>query len=381
MLEQYATERELEYLKAIEEHGSQRKASAALGVSRTAVDNAMKRLKRRAALQGYAPDNDMVHPAPDSHIVKGTSTLYKDGVPALQWVKTDVKRDQLIQVMQETALALKEDLPKYGPVDPPNHGNSKLANLHIITDYHLGQLSWGEETGVADWDLDIAENLLYRWFASAIKQAPDAEVGILGQLGDMLHWDGLEAVTPTHGHLLDADTRYQKLVRCAIRALRSIINMMLKKYTRVHVIMATGNHDLSGAVWLREMFAEVYSNEPRVTVDTSPDVFYAYEWGKTALFFHHGHKRKPVNVAEVFAAKWRQLFGRTEHAYVHMGHMHHEHEIDTNLMTVRQHRTMAASDAHSSGLGHVSKRSADVTTYHKDYGQVARMTLTPEMVM
>ena len=51
-------------------------------------------------------------------------------------------------------------------------------NCYVITDYHLGALSWGEETG-ADWDLKIAEDTLVAWFSRAIEQSPAAETALL----------------------------------------------------------------------------------------------------------------------------------------------------------------------------------------------------------
>ena len=105
-------------------------------------------------------------------------------------------------------------------------------NCYVITDYHLGALSWGEETG-ADWDLKIAEDTLVAWFSRAIEQSPAAETALLAQISDFLHWDGFDPVTPAHRNLLDADTRFPKLVRVAIRVLRRVIRMLLAKHPKV----------------------------------------------------------------------------------------------------------------------------------------------------
>lgn len=380
-LDHCITEPERQAVSAWIEFNSLNKAADHLGKAYSTVQEQVKRVKDRAALKGYSPENDMTHTAPDTHVVRGTSTLYdQDGNPRLQWVKTNVKLDDQLAVVRATADALAESLQPYTPVAPPSSTMSNLANQYTITDYHMGQLSWGEETGSEDWDLSKSEELLYKWFSAAIKSSPDAEVGILAQIGDFLHTDGMAAVTPSHGHLLDADTRYQKLVRVAIRTIRRVIDMLLAKHEKVHVIMATGNHDLSGSVWLREMLAAVYEQEPRITIDTSPDVYYAYQHGKTGLFYHHGHKRGMGNVSEVFAAKWRKMFGETEHCYAHLGHRHHVDVKENNLMIVEQHRTIAAPDAHSATGGYMSGRSSTVITYHKEHGEVSRLTLSPDMV-
>jgi len=275
--------------------------------------------------------------------------------------------------------ALKDDIPRITPSVTPPAGLDSLLNCYVITDYHMGMLAWHEETG-ADWDLKIAEDLLIRWFAQAIQQSPQANTAVFAQLSDFLHFDGMDAVTPASKHLLDVDSRFAKLVRVAIRVLRQVIDMLLAKHQKVHIIMADANHDPVSQIWLREWFAVFYENEPRITVDRNPSPYNAYEFGQTALFFHHGHKRKVENVSEVFAALYREMFGRTKYAYAHMGHLHHLHVKENPLMIVEQHRTLAANDAYAARGGYLSGRDAKVITYHANKGEVSRLTINSDML-
>lgn len=361
-------------------HGlSAREVGEAVGVSERNVMGMCSRIKKRAAKQGYSPSHDMVHTVPDGYAVKGTSTLYKDGEPVIQWVKSNIDNERQMELMREAIEALTEEIKPELKVNKPKVKKSELANLYVITDYHAGMLAWHEETG-ADWDLQMAEDTLVKWFAQAIEQSPQADVGIFAQLGDFLHFDSLEAVTPASKHILDADTRFQKLVRTTIRVIRRVIRMLLEKYPKVHVKWCDANHDPASSAWMREFLIALYDNEPRIEVDNSADTYYCFEWGKTALFFHHGHKRKVANVDTVFAAKFREVFGRTEHAYAHMGHYHSIDIKETNLMIVNQHRTLAAPDAYASRGGWMSGREAQVITYHKEYGQVGSQTISYKMI-
>lgn len=333
-----------------------------------------------AARRGWAPDHQMVHPVAPGFQVKGTSTLYgEDGSVRGQWVKTTQDGEAQRLALEAAVAALAEGLPKEKARPAPKKVSGDLCNVYVLTDFHLGMLSWHEETG-ADWDTDIAEQMLVDWFSAAIAQAPQADTAVFAQLGDFLHFDGLEAVTPTSRHLLDADTRFTKLVRVAIRAVRRVIGMLLIRHRHVHVLMAEGNHDMASSVWLRELLASSLENEPRVSVDRSPDPYYCVEWGKTALFFHHGHKRKMGDIDTVFAAKFREVFGRTQHAYAHMGHLHHIDVKETNLMVVEQHRTLAAPDAYASRGGWMSGRDAVVITYSKAHGEVGRVRVSSKML-
>lgn len=380
-LKKYATPRQWEVLQAIHEHGGYRAASRALGINESAVSTMMKRLRRSAARAGYAPEYDLTHPVPEGFSAE-TSTLYDaDGNVRLQWVKSRAEKQDLEDAIREAMDVFCETLPRAKPVaiGPKQLTLEELLNLYIITDYHLGMKSWHEETG-EDWDLQIAEDLIYAWFAYAIEKSPNSKVAVLAQLGDFTHFDTLEAVTPTNRHQLDADTRIQKIIRIAIRIYRRLIALLLKKHEHVYVIVADANHDPVGSIWTREWLSAHYENEPRVTVDLGADGYYAYEHGLTSLFFHHGHKRRPSNIDDVFVAKFRDMFGRTKFSHGHMGHLHHLESKETNLMFIEQHRTMAAKDAYASRGGYMAGRDAKVYTYHKEYGEVGRITITPEML-
>ena len=381
-LKQFATTgRQAEIIDAISQHGSYRKAATALNCSKGSIQKSVELVKRKAAKQGYSPEHGMVHSVPEPFIVKGHSTLYdKDGNTKLQWVKTTVEDTKLQQMMLEAIEALKEDIPRVKPIAAPKYGNQNLLNCYVITDYHLGMLAWSEETKGGDWDIDIAQDLIIKWFEQAIEQSPSADTAIFAQLSDFLHFDGMDAVTPASKHLLDVDTRFAKLVRSAIRVLRTVIDMLLAKHQKVHVIMADANHDPVSQIWLREWFSGLYENEPRITVDKSPNPYNAFEFGKTALFFHHGHKRKVTNVSEVFAGQFREMFGRTKYAYAHTGHLHSIDVKENNLMIVEQHRTLAPADAYSARGGWLSGRDAKVITYHINFGEVSRLTINSDML-
>ncbi len=273
---------------------------------------------------------------------------------------------------------LKDEIKPTKPVKLLSDGNANLCNQYTLTDYHLGMMAWGEETG-SDWDLSIAEETLIKFFEAGIKSSPKADECVFAQIGDFLHWDGFEALTPANKHILDADTRFPKLVRTAIKVIRQIIQKLLEKYKKVHVIMAEGNHDPASSVWLREMLSQFYENEPRINIDTNPDPYYCHRFGNVCLFYHHQHKRKINAIESVFIGKFKKEFGRSKYVYGHLGHLHHQQK-ETNLMILEQHRTLASKDAHASREGYLSGRDSKIITYHKDYGEVGRQTISIEML-
>ena len=376
----FANDRQKEIIQAINEYGGIRPAARALQLHHTTVADSIRIVRRKAAISGFAPENDMVRVVPDPFIVRGISTYYNaEGKASGQWVKSRIEDTKLQEMMRQSIDAMKEEIPRLSALPAPPLSNDNLLNCYVVTDYHLGMLSWDEETG-ENWDVAIAETLVIKWFEQAIAQSPNADTAVFAQLSDFLHFDGMDAVTPASKHLLDVDTRFAKLVRSAIRVLRTIIDMLLAKHQNLHIIMADANHDPVSQIWLREWFSVLYENEPRVIVDKSPNPYNAYEFGNVALFFHHGHKRKVANVSEVFAGQFREMFGRTKYAYAHMGHYHSIDIKENNLMIVEQHRTLAPGDAYSARGGWLSGRDAKVISYDRRYGEVSRLTINSDML-
>jgi hypothetical protein len=380
-LASFATPRQLEILEALEKHGSHGKAAKALGCDKSLVGNVVRALKYKAAKQGYSPEHDMTKTVPDGFVVKGVSTYYdEEGKPRGQWVKSsadDQAREAAIRAAYE---AMAQELPKLGPVVPnPGTYAANLATVYTLTDSHVGMLAWHKEGG-ADWDLSIAEGVLTGCFQRMVESSPKSAVGVVNQLGDFLHFDSLSAVTPTSGHLLDADGRFYKVVETAVRILRRVVDLALSRHEKVVVLMAEGNHDLASSVWLRVMFKALYENEPRVEVIDTPLPYYVYQHGKTMLAFHHGHLKKNDQLPILFASQFPKIWGETEKRYAHTGHRHHVEEKEHSGITVVQHPTLAARDAYAARGGWIADRQVRAITYHAQYGEVGRVTVTPEMV-
>ena len=240
--------------------------------------------------------------------------------------------------------------------------------------------AWKDSDG-DDWDLKIARDVFLNAIHDMLNASPKSGTGILNQLGDFLHWDGLVQVTPTSGHHLTGDDRYSKLVELSISVMTEAVDMMLKKFGKVVVVQAEGNHDLASSVWMRKFIKHRFQDEPRVEVIDNEFPYYAYQHGDIMLGFHHGHKMKMAQLQKLFASepRFRKLWGASQHAYIHCGHLHHERVLDDAGCTVEQHPTLAARDNYTSSHGYVSQRGAKVITYDKLEGEVHRVTVRPRL--
>lgn len=358
-------EKEAETRAAFEQAGGNVSATARiLGLPRATVQSRCQTLKLAA--------NPM--------IVTGRSTLRNaDGEVVMEWEKTSIEREADEEARQAAFEALAAALPRLPASEKPLHTSDNLCTVYTLTDAHIGMLAWRREGG-ADWDLPIAERTILGCLAEAIRSTPRSEVAILNQLGDLLHYDGLAAVTPTSGHILDADGRFTKMVEVAVRVLRRAIDMILAKHDRLHVILAEGNHDIASSVWLRTMFKALYENEPRITVDDSALPYYAYQHGNVMLAFHHSHLKKFAATPGFFAAQFSVMWGATTKRYAHTGNLHHAAEKEDGGMKIIQHPTLAARDAYAARGGWFAMRAMTAMTYDLDYGEVGRVTVCPEML-
>jgi DNA-binding transcriptional regulator YdaS (Cro superfamily) len=379
-LKEFGNEQQGERLDAVNKYGSYQAAADALGVSKTAINQSIDILKRNAALRGHAPEHDMNKIVPDGFKIKGVSTYYNaEGKASGQWVKSSADEERRVQIIKDAFEAMAEELPKIAPFVSQMVHNDALCNVYVMTDCHVGMLAWHKESG-QDWDLKIAERVLTGCFEQMVQASPIAGTCIVGQLGDWLHFDGMVAATPMSGHPLDADGRFSKIIQVSVRILRRLVDFCLERHEKVVVLMAEGNHDMVSSIWLRIMFKSLYENEPRVEVIDSELPYYVYQHGQTMIGFHHGHLSKNNSLPLLFAAQFAPVWGSTTKRYIHTGHRHHVEEKEHNGVTVIQHPTLAARDAYAARGGWIAERQVSGITYHKDYGQVAKNTVTPEML-
>ena len=380
-LYEFCTVRQLEVLEAISKHKGLRKAAKALGCNPHYPGGVLADVQKKAAVHGYAPQHDLTHTIAPGQKLRGASTLYRRGEPepVLQWVKSSTDEDKREEIMRAAVAALMQDTPRAKPLAFTGNTAHELCNVYTLTDCHVGMRAWGKETG-ADWDLEIAERVLTGAFRHMVQVSPRAEVGVVAQLGDFMHFDSLVAETPSSRHPLDADSRYSKVVRVAIRTLRATVDEALQHHRTVILLIAEGNHDTAGSVWLRQMFALLYEREPRVQVIDSEAPYYLHRHGNVMIGWHHGHLKKIEQLPGLFAAMFPRDWGATTKRYIHTGHLHHTHEKEHSGVTVIQHPTLAARDAWAARGGWISERQVTAITYSARFGEVARNTVTPEML-
>jgi len=410
-------DRQREIIETLIALGSTRKAAKELGVNPSVVSRTVSRAQKRASRFGHAPGHWNGGVAPGYHMGKVTvardcetnepktawERQHPDGNPisdeipeglladkitilrsdmgvTQRWDTYKPDKADILRSIRDAAEAMSENIDRADAVVAPSVVNSDLCNLYTFTDYHLGEMAWHREGG-ADWDIKIAENMIMAAMRSMVNQSPQAHTAVINIQGDFLHTDGKLPLTPASKHVLDADSRYPKIRKAAIRIIRGLVQFAAERHQEIHLIIAEGNHDEEGSGWLADCFCVHYENDPRISVNDSALPFYVFEWGQTMLGVHHGHKVKNENLPLLFAAQFPEIWGRTKRREVHCGHRHHRDEKEYNGVTVVQHPTLAARDAYAARGGWIADRSAQAITYHKKFGQVGRVSVCPEMLV
>lgn len=372
-LTEWATVRDLEYIEAINKHGSGGKAAKALGVAKSAVNTAIERLKKRAALKGYSPEHDLVHPVAPGQKLRGASSLYRRGEaePLLTWVKSSADAEAMEQIMRDFALSLAEDVKGLAPITPPpTHSDADLMCVYPCGDPHFGLHAWWQDAG-EDFDLGIAERLTTGAVDRLVATAPAAHTAVLLNLGDMYHADN-QKNTSASGHQLDVDGRWPKVQQVGLRATIHCIKRLLEKHQKVIFRINRGNHDGNSSYGLALMMSCYFHNEPRVEIDLSPATAWYYQFGKVLIGSTHGDTMKGGDLVAIMAADRPKEWGETLHRAWYVGHVHHQDLKEYRGGTVEYFRTLAARDAWHAGQGYRAGRDMRLIVMHKEHGEIER---------
>jgi hypothetical protein len=372
-----SSRRQREVVEAVIMHGCDSKAAAAdLGIDVRGVQKHVSNIRAEAAAKGYKENTTDI---PDGFRLKGRSTLLDaDGNTKVEWIKTEADKQRQLDIMKDVTESLAEGIKPWPRVKPPKNVSKDLCSVYTITDYHIGAYSTNRETGES-WDLQIAEDTLHRGINAMMGGCPDSEQAVFVQMGDFLHFDGLQAVTPMSKHALDASGRYSELVEVAVKTCVNSVEMLLHKHKNVHVVMCEGNHDMAGSIWLQAIMKMAFAKNPRVTIDDSGMPYYQFRWGNVFLGWHHGHLTRIKNLSGKFFSEpeFRTNMASCKHIYISTGHLHTREVIESSGAVIERHPTLAARDAYAArGFEH-SQRGALAITYDKDRGEIARVTATP----
>ena len=361
-------------VQAVIDHGGQRAAARALDKSHGTVSNTIINIRRIAEKRGYSPEHDLTHIIPESMTLKGTSTLYhKEKGQMMQWVKTQADKEVQAQIILE---GIKDALEEYrGRSEPIKHmGLTQEDCLHtmVMGDAHFGAMAHQDETKIDDFDSEIAYRIMQGAVDYLTQAAPPTKEALFVNVGDALHTDNSSNKTRGHGHQLDVDSRYYRIIKVFVWSMIHAIQRMLEKHEKVTVINAAGNHDPDSTHWIQLSLGLYFDNEPRVNIIQDPAHYQMYRFNDVMLGITHGDGAKMEELPNIMAHLWASDWGQTRHRHWITGHIHHRVVKEFTGCKVESFNTLAPSDAWHAKSGYFAAREMHSLIFHKEHGLVAR---------
>jgi hypothetical protein len=372
----YNTVTDAALLAALEKsNGHRKRAADLLGISERRVLQRIADMKASGAYSGGVQEA-----IPEGHVVKGVSTLYNaEGAVAGQWVKTSLDLERQKELTLNALKDSLKSLPTVPRIPAPSKATKALLTAYPMGDPHIGLYAWAEECG-EDFDLAIAERDLVRAMQTLVDKAPTSEQALIVNLGDFFHSDSQANTTARSNNQLDVDTRWAKVLRVGISAMRACIEAALEKHKSVRVINEIGNHDTHTAQLLTLALACLYEKNPRVTLDQSPSRFHYVRFHNVLLGVTHGDMVKPDKLGGIMATDRHEDWGQTKYRYWLTGHVHSQRVFELPGCLVESFRTLAAKDAWHSASGYRSGRDMQAIVFDRDFGEVSRYRADIAMV-
>jgi len=372
LLEFCTTDHQRNILSLWIELGTSRAVANKLDISETSVRRTKSTILGVAARKGYTETFDATRFVDEGQVVVGKSTFTKDDEGNPVWIKTKAEVEDQRKAFFDFIEGLQDHI---NPIKPKKKENRKKHNTDImpaifIGDAHIGMRADGAETRDRSFDSSIAKEEICVAVDDLVSVAPEADTGLLVNVGDFVHANNSNATT-AKGTPLDVDTRYEKFMRVAAQTLVYCIDRMLDKFSNVKVVIAKGNHDPDAAIALQMIMEFYYSKEPRVHILRTKSFFHYLQYGKWLIGVHHGDKVKAQKLSSIMPRDMPDAWAETTHRMWAVGHFHHAHELECdNSVIVRKFGTLAPPDSWHSGQGYASAHVMEMIVFKREGGKM-----------
>ena len=255
----------------------------------------------------------------------------------------------------------------------------------VVADTHFGKYCWRKTTGEADYDLDIAAQLVADASRELFEQAPRYKPArmTVAMLGDIYHYDS-PAGTTTSGTPLERDGRIQKMIEVGTDSIIGVIDDAAD-VARTDVVVVNGNHDETLTWAAHRLLVERYEPRGRVAVDRGFTPRKYLDHGGNLLGFAHGNKAKR-KLPQLMALEAPVAWARCPYREIHTGHLHHQaaewsRPIETlDGVLVRVAPSLGPADDYHAVNGWLGQRRAmELFVYDEGGGLVAMHVAGPRM--
>lgn len=241
-------------------------------------------------------------------------------------------------------------------------------------DIHIGKLCSSFETG-EDYNQQIAVQRVREGLTGIIQKSHgwniDKIIFVAGN--DILHTDTPRRTT-TSGTPQDTDGMWYENFLTAKRLLVEIIETLMI-IADVEVVYNPSNHDYMSGFMLLDSVTSWFKDNKNVTFNTNMSHRKYSVYGKNLIGTTHMDGAKvtelPMLMAHEASDKWHEC----KHRYIFGHHVHHKSGKDYMSVNVETLRSPSGTDSwhHRNGFEH-SPKAVEAFIFHKEHGQVARLT-------
>lgn len=324
-----------------------------------------------------APEDERKPVVPADHYVKGISSyLNSEGEVAAQWVKTDQQKatadDARFEAIEQHLARHDRLSEEYAPLQVRDTGPDELCNFVVFGDPHFGMLAHGRETGAADWDLKIANDVMISSLRRLLQRLPAAGSFVLINIGDFFHFENNTQLTPRSGHKLDGDTRFVKVAEAGCTLQAALVDIMLGQHESGTLFNVAGNHDPDAARWLNLWCRARFRGCDRLRIPDNAAPYLYHRFGANLIGMHHGDGRKLEKLPLLMASERPLDWGETQYRRWVTGHHHTYRGEDIDGCLVEKFPTLAPLDYYAAHAGYRSERALHAFTLHEKEGEISR---------
>lgn len=309
------------------------------------------------------------------------------------WLKRPDAKVALVQSLNAALLADIRREVKRAPAVHRYQPNRYVPGNFLFEfapfDLHVGKNTWAKET-VVNYDIATAESLFNAALDFQLEYAMRISGGKLDRIlavfgNDVSHIDN-KMQTTTGGTFMDADSRYQRIVKHVTAMHRRAVDT-LKSIAPLDIVIVSGNHDEHTAYHLGNLLEAVYEHDKHVTVNNNPHMRKYYEYGVNLFGFTHGVAERVIELPLTMAREMPEAWARCSSREWHIGHLHKSeqwdaHNVAAQVQTlhsdkgirVRRLTSMSGHDAWHTKNAYMDRRACQGFVFHKTAGFTAEVS-------
>lgn len=303
--------------------------------------------------------------------------------PAGMWIKTPKSKDGLSHSIYlkpsqapddilERIRGAFEGIETAKPVAPPRDVMADLNSIYPVCDIHANMRAVSANTKGDEYNLDLMADDVLMAFQKVMLRTPDSEEATLILNGDTLDTDNEAGTTPKSGHILHKDQTQYAAISKVVDVTRVVISLLLGKHKRLRIRVLPGNHDPTAHIAITMALLGYLSNEERVTVEADDYDLFMMQWGRSAVFAHHGDIPRKWSEFALSLSDYCPFWSETHHRVCFFGHGHNENKQDFGAITVEMLRPFAPSGAFAAKLKFRQRRALHSITFDRTDGIVTR---------